>query len=109
MRSEDDNETWLIETGADVVEKKAAVGEGQLSQHERLIYCLWVADYGMRNAGDLETASDLDADFQVRGKQLAAELSLAATLAAFNLPTVTFQERYFELFDAVCDELRTAG
>ncbi|WP_139354080.1 hypothetical protein [Sinorhizobium sp. A49] len=56
---EDDNETWLVEAGCIVVETKALVGYAPLSPLERLIYCVWVADYGMRNAGDLKAAADV--------------------------------------------------
>ena len=52
-----ENETWLIEAGDEVIQKMAASGSDGLSLWERLVYCLWVADYGMRNAGDLDTAS----------------------------------------------------
>lgn len=40
MSEQDDNETWLIETGHDVIEKKANVGPGSLRPWERLVYCL---------------------------------------------------------------------
>jgi hypothetical protein len=46
-----DNETWVIEAGDAVIQKKARSGMGSLAPWERLVYCLWVADYGMRNAG----------------------------------------------------------
>ena len=47
-----DNETWVVEAGDTVIQKKASCGIERLSPWERLVYCLWVADYGMRNAGD---------------------------------------------------------
>ena len=47
-----------------------------LSPVERLVYCLWVADYGMRNAGDLDTARDLYPDFQREAVELARELGM---------------------------------
>ena len=49
-----DNETWIIEDGDIVIRKIAEHGIDTLLPIELLIYCLWVADYGMRNAGDLE-------------------------------------------------------
>lgn len=109
MRNEDDNETWLIETGHDVIEKEAESGAGSLRPWERLVYCLWVADYGMRNAGDLETARDLHAEFQDEGKKLAADLSLPLTLSAFSLDRLDLQDLYFDLFNGVCGELRAAS
>ena len=109
MSEQEDNETWLIETGHDVIEKKANVGPGFLRPWERLVYCLWVADYGMRNAGDLEAAHDLHAAFHDEAKALAAGLSLPLTRAAFGLSQSDLQDRYFDLFDDVCVELRGAN
>lgn len=79
MRDPDDNETWPIETGHDVMEKKAATGS---ASH---IHRLWGVDCATRNAGDLETAGDLYAPFQNEGMALAVELSLPAEAAAFSL------------------------
>ena len=63
-----DNETWLLERGGEVIEKMASSGEGSLNAREKLVYCLWVADYGMRNAGDLDTAGDVYEKFLSEGK-----------------------------------------
>ena len=109
MTQQDDNETWLIDTGHDVIEKKAKAGPRSLRSWERLVYCLWVADYGMRNAGDLDAAHDLYAAFQDEGRTLAAALSLPLTCAAFGLSQSDLQDRYFNLFEAVCSELRGAS
>lgn len=109
MNEQDDNETWLIEIGHDVIEKKANVGSSSLLPWERLVYCLWVADYGMRNAGDLDTAQDMHGAFQDEGRTLAAALSLPLTHAAFGLSKSDLQDQYFDLFDGVCVELRRAG
>ncbi len=92
--------------GGAVIQKNARTGVGSLSALERLIYCLWVADYGMRNAGDLDTAHDLYADFQTEAAQLSQELGLQATRAAFALPSAILQREYFEPFDEICDEIR---
>jgi hypothetical protein len=109
MHEHTENETWLIETGGDVIEKKAASGPTSLTPRERLILCLWATDYGMRNAADLETAADLDPSFHEDGRRLAADLSLPVTLAAFSLARSVLQERYFELFPEICAELRGAS
>ena len=106
MSSHSDNESWIIEVGDAVIQKKAREGPSSLSSLERLIYCLWVADYGMRNAGDLETAQDVYADFQAEGRRIAQELGLAATHEAFALRTADLEEEYFERFEEVCNELR---
>ena len=54
-----DNETWVIEAGDTVIRKITCSSIECLSPWEMLVYCLWVADYGMRNAGDLDTAADV--------------------------------------------------
>jgi len=102
-------ETWLIEVGAAIIEKQADRGAAVLTPRERLIHCLWVADYGMRNAGDLVTAADLYADFQDEGARMSAQLGLGVTRTAFELPTGVLQDRYFDLFDRMCEEIRAAA
>ena len=101
-----DNETWLIETGDVVLHKEAAEGAEALTPFEHLVPCLWVADYGMRNAGDLETASDLFEPFQTQGRKAAAQLALPKALALFSMPRIEMERRYFDFFDEVCEELR---
>lgn len=100
------NEDWMIDAGDAVIEKKAPSGIGSLSALDRLIYCLWVADYGMRNAGDLAAAYDAYPEFQTDAARLAQDLSLQATYRAFSLPTAELQAHYFERFDEICNELR---
>ncbi len=101
-------ETWVVEVGGEVVQKWVEQGEAALTPIESLIYCLWVADYGMRNAGDLETATDLYAPFQNEAARLAAELGLRITHGAFALPKAALQNQYFDLFDGICEEIRVA-
>ncbi len=101
-----ERESWVVEVGGDVVEKKAAEGWAALSSLEKLIFCLWVADYGMRNAGDLETAADVYEPFQREAASLALELDAPYTLAAFSLPTAELERRYMDLFGDIVDELK---
>jgi hypothetical protein len=103
-----DNETWIIDAGDEIACKRAARGPDTLSPLERLIYCLWVADYGMRNAGDLTAASDLYAAFDVEAAKLSQLLGLGITRSAFALSRSEFEQQYFQLFDEMCDELRAA-
>jgi hypothetical protein len=103
-----ENDSWLIEAGANVIERMAGEGQASLTAIERLIYCLWVADYGMRNAGDLQTASDLYPKYREEAQRVAEELHLEKAVAAFSLPEDKLEERYFELFDDLCAEIRTA-
>ena len=101
-----DNESWIVDTGDSVIQNLVDAGVDALSPSEKLIYCLWVADYGMRNAGDLDTAHDLYADFQTEGARLAQELCLQATREAFMLSKEDLQRQYFDRFDAICHEIR---
>jgi hypothetical protein len=103
-----ENETWLIEAGDDVIQKKALRGDSCLTPLEKLIYCVWVADYGIRNAGDLETASDLYPGFQTEACLIARTLSLQCTLGIFSLPRAQLSSTYLERFEGLCDELRNA-
>lgn len=103
-----DNETWLIEEGDRIIQKKAHGGLESLTTWESLVYSLWVADYGMRNAGDLETAKAVDADFQSRALRTAKELSLTLTQGAFALERAALEREYFHRFDAICEEIRCA-
>ncbi len=102
---DEDNESWIIDAGDKVIQKRAAQGPAALEPIDRLNYCLWVADYGMRNAGDLSTASDVHADFQTEATELAEELKLTTTQSAFALPRDELEQRYLQLFDAICEEI----
>ena len=75
---------------------------------ERLIHCLWVADYSMTNAGDLATACDLYEPFQEEASRLSKTLNLPVTYSAFALSLADLEQQYLERFDAICEELRTA-
>jgi len=103
-----DNETWLIDVGDGIITKQAEDSDTPQSPIERLIYCLWVADYGMRNAGDLATAVDFDEDFHLDGRRISADLGLRKTAELFLRNTAEFELVYFNVFDDVCDELRRA-
>ncbi len=101
--------TWLVEeAGHAVIEKKAAVSIQGLLAAERLTYCLWVADYSMCNAGDLDAAKDLYAAFQSEGAELARALELEATAALFGMSQTRFEAVYFDEFEVVCAEVAGA-
>jgi hypothetical protein len=104
-----DNETWIIDTGHIIIEKKVERGYDSLSALERLIYCLWIADYGMRNAGDLAVAFDMHWRFLEHGRMAATQLRLQRSIAAFSLPASELEQRYFALFDEMCEEIRRAA
>lgn len=103
-----ENESWIVEIGHEII-KKEEVHKLDLLPWEKLVHCLWVADYGMKNAGDLEAAFELDPNFQIEGKRLAEQLSLSLTLAAFSLTPEELEKQYEDLFEQVCDELKYAS
>ena len=103
-----DNEAWLIETGGLVIEKMSTGGVAALSAWEKLLYCLWVTDYGMRNAGDLGAAADVYADYKSEALRQACTLGLEATRGAFAMSDRQLAQVYFEMFEAICDEVRQA-
>lgn len=105
---DDDHKTWLLDEGDRVIEQQAVKGYSSLTPRARLIYCLWAADYGMRNAGDLTTAADLHPAFLLDGRSAAEELGLPQATAAFSLPSQDLERRYFDLFDRVVAEIRAA-
>ncbi len=108
MAAPSDNETWLIEAGDEVIEKKSMSGMEGLSAGERLIYCLWVADYSMRNGGDLMAGADLYPPFYAEAAQLSDALGLWFTADTFALPKDEFQRHYFDRFERICDEVRSS-
>jgi hypothetical protein len=108
MSSVSDNETWIVERGALVIKKKTDTGVTSLCVWERLVYCLWVADYMMRNAGDFANATDLYPDFQTDAKHFAHELGLPITCEAFSLSKRKLRREYFDRFEAICNEIRGA-
>lgn len=103
-----DNETWIIETGDAIIQKKAQSGLEGITPWEQLVYCVWVADYGMRNAGDLDTAHDLYADYQSEARRIADSLSLRLTRETFFLTQRDLQREYFNRFEGICTEIRSA-
>ena len=105
---DDDDGAWLLEEGHHVIDRKAGDGYSSLSARDRLIYCLWAADYGMRNAGDLATAADLHPTFLRDGHSAAQELGFSRCTEAFSLSHKSLEERYFALFAGMVAELRAA-
>src|SRR5882762_4858439 len=108
MSTHTENQTWVVQTGDRIIQKKAKAGVVSLSDWERLVYCLWLTDYMMRNAGDFANAVDMYPDFQTDAKRFANQLSLPATCEAFSLSQHELQRQYFERFEAICDEIRNA-
>ena len=108
MNTHSENESWVVERGGEIIEKKALVGLAGLSDWERLVYCLWLTDYMMGNAGDFANAVDMCPTFQTDAKQFAERLGLAMTCEAFSLSERKLQKEYFERFERICDEIKSA-
>lgn len=104
MTESTDNETWLIDAGDEVIRKRT--GDGELTLRDQLIYCLWVADYGMRNAGTLAESRELYPYFREEAYALANDLGLAVTAETFALLPTRLEAVYFERFDRMCNEIR---
>jgi len=68
-----------------------------------LAYCLWVADYGMRNAGELDTKADVSPEVHLN----ARALSLRSTHEAFSLSDL--EREYFDRCESICSEIRDGG
>ena len=105
---DDDHETRLLDVGDRVIKQKVAKGYSSLSPRARLICCLWAADYGLRNAGDLTTAADLHPAFLNDGPSAVKELGLPHAAAAFSLTSEELERQYLDLFNDIVAEIRIA-
>ena len=110
MNAEDlDWETWLLDASDPILRKAATSGKESLSSVEKLIYCWWEIDYGMRNAGNLATViEDMHPTVLVEGLACAERLELPAAARVFRLSRSEIEEHYFEFFIEVCKELKLA-
>ncbi|MFT5823748.1 MAG: hypothetical protein ACI8ZM_005011, partial [Crocinitomix sp.] len=106
MENSIDNETWIIDYGDEVIIKKSSIGVDKLSSKDRLVYCLWVADYSMRNAGDLESAYAMHPKCLEEGLGLAKVMDLKKSIELFQKDKVEFEKHFFNLFNNVCNELK---
>ena len=108
MSAPSDNENWIVARGGDVVEKQVKEGPARLTTWERLVYCLWAADYMMGNGGDLANMVDMYPRLLSDGQTFAAKLGLPASAELFGLSQLDFEREYYERLEAVCDEIRKA-
>jgi hypothetical protein len=108
MEPDPDYESWLLEAADPVILRKASTSLADLSDWERAVYCLWVADYGIRNAGDLQSAHQLEPTFKNVGRRAARALRLGATSALFERADAEFVLTYLASFETVCRELASA-
>ena len=110
MREHIDFETWVIETGDDIIHKEHELGAASLSPVEKAIYDLWAVDYAVRNAGDMEAledirptaATDLAAFLRSSGQsKLAVHMELLAGAGEEC-------DSYYESFPRLCQALQSA-
>jgi hypothetical protein len=103
-----DLETWLIDTGAVVVQKLNHQGAASIAPIEWGVYWMWTIDYAVRNSGSFGPLEDMDStaieDLQAFSKRtglqkLTAWLSTAVDESMFCLS-------YLKHFDEACSELR---
>jgi hypothetical protein len=106
MPTSSDNETWLVETGDAIIGKKTREGADRLSPWETLVHRVWVCDYAMRNAGDLDVAEDLCPGFHAEARRISGESGLPVTHATFSLANADLEREWIDRFDAVVEELR---
>jgi len=104
-----DNESWLIEIGDVVIEKKADSSYSNLSEIEKAIYCLWVIDYSVRNSGTLEAVDDLhpNALDELHEYANTHNWNSISTLLSKSENETAFCNEYYELFDSACNEIRS--
>jgi|GEM_PF-1319400 len=108
MTDYSDNQSWLHESGYNLSQKKDEDGFANLNPWDRLIYCLWIADFGIRKEGSLSAAMNMYEDFQTEGKRAAQELSLRHCHKSFSLAPEEFGECFLENINTLCDEVRKA-
>ncbi|MGF6348390.1 hypothetical protein [Variovorax sp. W2I14] len=106
----DDMETWLLEAGDAIIEKRAAQGEASLSPSEHAIYCMWALDYAVRNAGSLDALEDVHetAIAELADFARAHKIDMLSTLLDMTADEdeEAFVDAYYEQFDTACTELR---
>lgn len=100
-----DNETWLIELGDEIIDKKSEFGIEELTDYEKAIYCLWVVDYSIRNSGTLDAVEDLYPEALVEFESLAAKHKWLPQLSFTEI--VSNQELYYQNYEALCNGLRS--
>ena len=103
-----DNETWLIEEGKRIVEKKSHEGFESLSSLEKAIYDFWVIDYAVRNSGTLEPIRELSENSISRLKEFAENNSCNYLYSMLKLAKdeKTFCNTYYQNFNNACKDLR---
>lgn len=103
---ETDNESWLIEEGSRIIEKKSNHNFASLTELEKAIYCLWVIDYSVRNSGTLEPMREIH-ETSITELIEFANINFCNNL--YSILTITDEkilcDNYLENFDKACKDL----
>ncbi|WP_458764882.1 hypothetical protein [Cupriavidus basilensis] len=100
--------TWVVDTGDEVIQKRANEGEIALSQAELAVYCMWTIDYAVRNSGSFGPLEDMESTALTDLLQIARGSGLRKLAAWLETSTneSAFCGTYYEQFDEPCAELR---
>ncbi|OOG40584.1 MULTISPECIES: hypothetical protein [unclassified Rhodanobacter] len=101
-------ESWLVEVGGDIIEKKSSQGVESLTPIQLAIYNLWLIDYAVRNSGSFGPLEDMESN---------AIAALHAFSSANNMPALSswlsqandeeaFCKSYYHHFPGACLELK---
>jgi hypothetical protein len=103
-----DNETWLLDVGDIIVQRKTASGYKHLSAVEQAIYCFWIVDYAVRNAGDLAPIQDMHPTAIDELERFAASHNIEPLYRLLQTQNneQAFCESYYANFEGICNEFR---
>jgi hypothetical protein len=105
-----DLETWLIDTGDDVLQKLHNEGASSISPTEWGVYWMWTIDYAVRNSGSFGPLQDMDST-AIDDLRAFSERTCLQKLTVWLNSSVNesmFCQSYLEHFDEACSELRDA-
>lgn len=104
-----DNETWLLDAADEIIRRQTEEVSVPLSDYERLIYSLWLIDYSIRNAGDLQAMGERTSRAVGSAAEVATRLGLRDVAAFFEGGESTIIEEYIDRFDSLCESVRVSG
>lgn len=100
------NELWLEQAGQFARQRRLTLGQSASAPRDRLIEILWLVSRSIRATGDLAAARRHDPSFLTCARMIAANLGLLHVMAAFSGSEAGLERQFFDLFDAMCGELR---
>lgn len=102
-------ETWLLDVGDTIIDKKAKSSYESLRPIEQAIYCMWVVDYAVRNSGTFGPIEDIHPASLVELAEFSTRNNLVhlSALIADSDDEEFFCESYYQRFDEACGDLKT--